>query len=137
MQGKQCAVVVLWLSCLLGIHTGIHAGQGVAKVPARVERFAVAADSLLGQKNDPWFSKDKFDHAVLSSFFTAGQIFTYRQTFDWPTGDAVRYAVIGTGLLGIGKEVYDCVSGRGKASLKDMVADMAGIGLAILIFRIE
>ncbi len=84
-------------------------------------------------KADPWFGKDKHDHFALSVFLTGGQVFMLKEFSGMDDRQAVAAAAMSTAVIGLGKELYDHFSGRGHASFRDLLADFAGIGAAVLI----
>ena len=63
---------------------------------------------------------DKFLHYSVS--YTAFGLSSYL------LGDTGGFAF--TALLGVGKEVWDLISGRGSAEVGDLIADFAGIASA-------
>ncbi len=85
------------------------------------------------QKADPWFGKDKHDHLAVSAFLVSGQVFVLKEMAGVDDRQAVATAVLSTAAIGLGKELYDHVSGRGTASFRDLLADFAGIGFSLLI----
>ena len=89
------------------------------------------------KNKDPWLGVDKMHHLSISAFLVGSQMYVYREHASMDDARALRLAVSTTLLLGIGKELYDGVSGKGTASFKDLLADLAGIALAASIFMIE
>ena len=92
------------------------------------------------QKELPKFlhmGQDKYQHLMLSSFLVAGQIFIYREQMGLEQKKSLQIAVSSTTALGICKEVYDYTSKKGHPSLRDILADIAGIGIGILLFSLK
>ena len=100
-------------------------------------QFAHApADSsgrAIARAPDPWLSKDKMDHVTASAFLTGAQYYLVRQELELSHEQSLRAAMAGALVLGIAKEIYDGVSKRGTPSIKDLLADALGIGLAALL----
>jgi uncharacterized protein YfiM (DUF2279 family) len=93
------------------------------------------ADSTAGVpqqlSRDPWLGKDKFDHALVSAGLAAAQFYALHQEFEMSDSRSRQIAAGSTLAIGIAKEIYDKVSRRGTPSWKDLLADLAGIALAI------
>jgi uncharacterized protein YfiM (DUF2279 family) len=88
----------------------------------------------LREAQDRWLALDKFWH-LSASFATVGASYHLcRNRLDldspWPTG----IACAGTLGLGIGKELLDLGGPARRFSGKDLVCDLAGIGLGYLAF---
>lgn len=66
--------------------------------------------------------KDKYMHAVLSALLCG----VLKHCAGLPLAVCITVAV------GIGKEVYDRVSGRGTADYRDIMADIAGTMIGVL-----
>ncbi|MDZ7312790.1 MAG: hypothetical protein ONB45_16115 [candidate division KSB1 bacterium] len=81
--------------------------------------------------HDPWLGRDKFDHAFVSAGLVAAQFYFFHQELDWKSGQSRQLAASGALTIGIAKEIYDAISRRGTPSWKDVLADVAGIGLAV------
>lgn len=80
---------------------------------------------------DPWLGRDKVDHALVSAGLVAAQFYLLHQEFDWSNSRSKRIAVSSTLAIGIAKEIYDGASRRGTPSWKDLLADLAGVALAV------
>ncbi|MDQ7063039.1 MAG: hypothetical protein Q9P90_02205 [candidate division KSB1 bacterium] len=94
-------------------------------------------DSSRVQPADPWLGADKFKHIALSAYLLGAQMYIYQQPLGLDERRALGLAVTGTAVIGIGKEIYDGVSGRGQASFKDLAADLLGIALGSLLFMMD
>jgi uncharacterized protein YfiM (DUF2279 family) len=99
---------------------------------------SVAFDSTaLVQKklnHDAWFGKDKFDHAMTSAGLVAAQFYFLHHELEWKTSKSRQFAAGSALLGGIAKEIYDKVSRRGTPSWKDLLADLIGVGVAVVLF---
>ena len=130
------------LSALL-LSTVLLLGNGrlVAGEKGKAFRLALVGQDSTAQsqnpKRDGWFAADKYSHVAASAFLVAGQMFAYKYALDMPDAQARNTAAVTTLLIGLGKEIYDKVSGKGTPSLRDVVADVVGIGFGVLIFSIS
>ena len=83
-------------------------------------------DSLIGE--------DKVDHFLVSAYIAA---FTYYILKEEVSTSHQTAAIIGASFsfsIGLGKELNDKRHGKGTASLKDILANVAGITVGLLIF---
>ena len=69
-----------------------------------------------------WMGMDGMEHLILSAFIAC----ILNIVLPWWLAAIITLAV------GIGKEVYDKVSGKGNAECKDLLADLVGILIGIL-----
>ena len=87
--------------------------------------------------HDQMFAPDKGHHLMASAFLAGFSFYALRQEFD-ASESAANSGAIGLSLsIGIAKEIYDGVSGKGTPSFKDIIADAAGIAAAILILNLS
>ena len=102
------------------------------------ESTQLRADSVEVLKKNPnrddWLGKDKFDHAMVSAGLVAAQFYFFQAEQNWERQDSRQMAVTSTFAIGVAKEIYDGLSGRGTPSWKDLLADIAGIALAVAAF---
>lgn len=82
---------------------------------------------------DEWLGKDKFDHALVSAGLVAAQFYFLRQELAMQATPSRQIAASSALALGLAKEIYDKASGRGTPSWKDLLADVVGIGVAVLL----
>lgn len=82
---------------------------------------------------DPWVARDKGQHAAFSALWTLSTQYLLVNKADWTERDALPASIASTSLIGIAKEVYDASRSSGTASGRDLVADGAGIGFAVLV----
>lgn len=109
--------------------------------PAISQQISPTADSL-NQKlkrslRDQWFGQDKAHHFMASAFLTGFSNYALRQEFDQPQGTANTVSVGLVLSIGIAKEIYDGLSGKGTPSFKDIIADAAGIAVGVLILNVS
>ena len=110
--------------------------QGTRFSAASQDSTHSAVDSLSAQPKDPWFGLDKMHHLSVSAFLVGAQMYIYRQHTSMNDSQALQVAMTTTAILGLGKELYDVVSGKGTGSVKDMLANLAGMMLAASVFII-
>ncbi len=116
------------ISLLAGTFCNIAFAQ--SQVANRTDTSATALKPLA---KDAWISKDKADHLLASAFLAGAQYYALRRELDWSHERSVNVAISSTLAIGLGKEVYDHVSRRGTPSVKDMVADVLGIAVAVTL----
>lgn len=94
-------------------------------------------DSTAGARQklsrDLWLGKDKFDHALVSAGLVAAQFYVLHEELEMTDRHSRQIAAGSTLAIGIAKEIYDKVSRRGTPSWKDLLADLAGAALAVVI----
>lgn len=85
--------------------------------------------------NDPWIAKDKAQH-FLGSFIATGVSTLSLQRFtDLNKEKSLHLGVSFSFTLGLGKELYDSTKKNNFFSYKDLIADLLGIGLAVVVFK--
>lgn len=96
--------------------------------------FSTPLNSLQGtDSQDKWLSEDKFEHIFVSSFLLGITYYLSHYEFERTKREATQVAIglsLSTGIL---KELYD-LKDRGTPSFKDILADVVGIIIGILIF---
>lgn len=86
-----------------------------------------------GQKEDRCLGEDKLKHLMVSTFLTGiGYRLSY-DGFDWPQARSRVVASSITLSIGLGKELRDQAPKGDTFSFKDLVADLLGIGMGLLI----
>lgn len=88
---------------------------------------------LPNHQPDEWLGKDKFDHALVSAGLMAAQFYFLHEELELRAAPSRQIAAGNSLALGLAKEVYDKVSRRGTPSWKDLLADVVGIGVAVLL----
>jgi putative lipoprotein len=116
------------LICLLVPTTTLLAGS-----PKQVSAAGTspAADSLLTP--DRWLALDKLEHLMASAFFSGVSYSICRDFYHNRKEPSLYFSASFTLGLGVGKEIYDRKKPGGRFSYKDLAADIAGIGLGLLI----
>ncbi|MDZ7271032.1 MAG: hypothetical protein ONB17_05405 [candidate division KSB1 bacterium] len=117
-------VGVVSVSPLLAQAALTAAGDTLAKPPVRVTVL----------KRDPLLGEDKVHHALVSAFLAVAAYYGAHDESRWSRGHALVFATSFSLSWGVGKEIYDKRSGRGHASVADLVADVAGTALGLALF---
>ena len=87
--------------------------------------------------SDSWLGKDKADHLLASAFLTAGSFYFLKEEQKFSQGKSMNLSISFAFFLGIAKEIRDgSLKGRA-ASVKDVVADILGIGIGAFLFNLE
>lgn len=93
-------------------------------------------DSTIVIENDPWIAKDKFLHfSVSASLVFTNQYFLVEE-LDYKSNDAIYISVLVPMISGISKEIYDSRKPNGFFSIRDMIANFAGIVFGIYIISL-
>ncbi len=91
-------------------------------------------DSLGGVNGrDRWLSEDKFEHIFVSAFLVGTAYYLSRCEFKSTERKANQVAAGVSLSIGVSKELYD-LAGGGNPSFKDILADVIGVVIGILIF---
>jgi len=85
---------------------------------------------------DSWFGKDKVQHVFGSAFITGLGFLMFREPLNRSENTALYSGSSVAFGLGVSKELYDRKSKKGRASYKDLVADLLGIGLTAFLIKI-
>jgi len=104
---------------------------------ARMEGTPAVEDSLPRvPRRDPWLARDKFLHCTVSAGVAGVGYLSFRHLADLDEARsrwAASLTVLGMGLL---KETRDRRRPNSWFSLRDLVADLVGIGVGLLIVGI-
>jgi len=101
--------------------------------PLSLKALARKDQKIDTRKGDKWFAIDKVQHFSYSCLISLGCQYILVNKFENTEEESLPMSSamsLGTGLL---KELNDSRGNDGLFSLKDMVANMAGIALAALI----
>lgn len=91
---------------------------------------------LKTQQKDPWFGMDKLKHLSSAFMFTTTGYYIQHKIVQLDENQSVVNSGLITISLGLGKEISDAYKPKGFFSLRDLLADSAGIALAIIFIRI-
>lgn len=86
---------------------------------------------------DSWLGDDKIEHFFVSAMIVGFGFFAMREPFARSENTSL---IVAGGLAvsaGIGKEYYDSRSQRGVSSVKDLLADVLGIGILIFLIKAQ
>jgi len=96
---------------------------------------AVSVYDQSKKSNDPWFGLDKLKHLSSSFMLTTSGYYIQAKMTDISESKSLTNSGMLTISLGFGKEINDSKKPVGIFSIRDLTADIAGIGLAILFIR--
>ncbi|MBD3289837.1 hypothetical protein GF337_13610 [candidate division KSB1 bacterium] len=84
--------------------------------------------------SDSWLAKDKADHFIVSAFLTAGCFYYLSEEQNFSRKKAIHGSVAFSFSIGLGKEIRDGFLIGRAGSVKDIVADLFGIGFALFLY---
>lgn len=95
------------------------------------------ADSLNNDVtiNDQWFARDKGMHVAASFILTGFTTMCGNRFMDLKKSRSKTIGISFTFSMALGKEIYDSRQQNNHFSYKDLTADVAGIILAVLVFK--
>ena len=82
---------------------------------------------------DKWWGKDKARHFLVSAFLAGTCYKIYHNQLHNKKEHSLYFSTGFTLSLGLGKEIYDDTRPQKKFSYKDLVYDIMGIGVGLLI----
>jgi len=85
--------------------------------------------------NDQWFSKDKMDHLLVSTFLTVGGYYFLQREQNHSHQTSTHFSLAFAFSMGMAKEIRDGFQKHNAASVKDLVADILGIGMGFMLFN--
>jgi uncharacterized protein YfiM (DUF2279 family) len=108
------------------------APNAAASIPWVASAGPAGSEAARPADPDRWLGRDKAQHAVVSMLLTAALSRAARLEAGAPRRRAV---FIGAGCavsIGCLKEIFDGLTGRGRASRRDLAADVLGTGAGAL-----
>ena len=87
-------------------------------------------------RKDPWIAYDKFLHFSVSASIVLSTQYTFEQKMNYKTQDAMNFSVFISIASGVFKELWDKRQPNGFISKKDILANIAGVILGVLIIKI-
>ncbi|MBL7978671.1 MAG: hypothetical protein JNN12_10050 [Bacteroidetes Order II. Incertae sedis bacterium] len=88
--------------------------------------------------HDPWLGFDKVQHLVFSYLLVLGNQYVLVNKMTFSETEALKFSVGSTAMIGLFKEIYDLKRSKSRYfSKRDLVADAAGILLAVGVIRIK
>ena len=91
---------------------------------------------LKTHQKDPWFGMDKLKHLSSAFMFTTTGYYIQHKIVQLDENQSAINSGLITISLSLGKEIGDAYKPEGYFSLRDLLADSAGIALAIMFIRI-
>jgi putative lipoprotein len=91
---------------------------------------------LKTQHKDPWFGVDKLKHLSSAFMFTTTGYYIQHKIIHLDDNRSVINSGMITISLGLGKEISDAYKPNGFFSFRDLLADGAGIALAVFFIRV-
>jgi len=88
------------------------------------------------QHKDSWLGMDKLKHLSSAFMFTTTGYYIQHKIVQLDEDQSVLNSGLITISLGLGKEIGDAYQPQGFFSFRDLLADSAGIALAIIFIRI-
>lgn len=119
---------VMWMVVLCV--TAVGANETVAPADSLTQ-------NITRSFQEPLFAPDKGHHFMASAFIAGISYYTARQEFNQSDMTANQMAIGVSLSVGIAKEIYDKVSGRGNPSVMDVVADVAGIAVGVVLLNVS
>ncbi len=89
--------------------------------------------TCFSKTSDSWFGTDKLRHFMLSAVTTGIVKHNLKTQTEFKDKNVMATAVSFTFSLGVAKEIRDFKSAKGCASIKDIIADVFGIGVGLLL----
>jgi uncharacterized protein YfiM (DUF2279 family) len=86
-------------------------------------------------QTDSWIGKDKADHFIVSAMLCAGCLHVARAENNLSENQSLFFSIGFPLTIGIVKEVWDAFQPNHVASVKDVCADIAGIGVGYVLFN--
>lgn len=87
----------------------------------------------INERNDRWFSEDKTEHVFLSAFILGASYYVIHYELGSSRNQAAKASFVLSLSTGVFKELYDLKT-KGNISLKDLIADLIGIGIGTMVF---
>ena len=82
---------------------------------------------------DKWWGKDKAKHFLVSAFLAGACYKIYHNQWHNKKEHSLYFSTGFTLSLGLGKEIYDDARPQNKFSYKDLIYDLLGVGVGLLI----
>ncbi len=86
---------------------------------------------------DHWFARDKVHHFAASAFLTGFGYYAAKNELNYSSTSSKNFSVGFSISFGILKEIYDGTIKKSAPSYKDLVADIAGTGVGLLIITVK
>jgi len=118
----------------------ILTGQFIFAAARKISRFSweypVNNQILITQKStDNWWAKDKLKHFSMAFYLTMSSYYYQNRIFNVNPEKASQRSGLTILSLGIGKELYDHYRPNSFFSVKDLVADLSGVCVGLLLIN--
>jgi len=117
-------ILLVCFSFSAQIACGQECGVSVAFHPSHPDTVRI---------QDKWLAWDKVEHLGVSALFSGTLYSVFHDFYNNDRKSSLYLSSSLTFSLGLGKEFYDRRTPRNKFSYKDLVADVLGIGIGLLI----
>ncbi|MFH0931854.1 MAG: DUF2279 domain-containing protein [Candidatus Zixiibacteriota bacterium] len=84
-------------------------------------------------KEDKWLGWDKFGHFFISGFLSGTSYSIYHKSFNNDKESSILFSSSFALSLGVGKEINDMKKPQNKFSYKDLIFDLMGISVGLII----
>lgn len=84
---------------------------------------------------DNWFGEDKAQHTVVSFILVWWGTMIHESAHQHGLNQDIRAGIGFSFTLGLAKEIHDSRKDGNRFSLKDLAADILGIGMAVLVIN--
>jgi uncharacterized protein YfiM (DUF2279 family) len=119
--------ICIWIWLLLAVQPA----RGNSGCDVAVSFHSPESDTM--RLPDRWLARDKLEHVAVSAFLSGVSYSIFRDFYCNKQETSAYFSATLTFGLGLGKEFCDRRAPRGKFSYKDLVADILGMGLGLLI----
>jgi uncharacterized protein YfiM (DUF2279 family) len=97
------------------------------------QQDSLKIEKVKTKKVDKWWGKDKAKHFLVSAFLAGACYKIYHNQWHNKKEHSLYFSTGFTLSLGLGKEIYDDTRSQNKFSYKDLIYDLLGIGVGLLI----
>ena len=122
----RCCVLV---TITVLIASTVHAGDVPANATVSKELSTAVLFDKAFLRNE-----DKVDHFLASAYLAAVVYYIAREETSLSDESALVLSAGISFTIGLGKEYYDKKSGKGNASCKDIIANVCGLAVGLLLF---
>lgn len=119
-------IFFLALFCFLA-----QSSRGGTDCDVSVSLHSPPSDSI--RASDRWLGWDKLEHLGVSAFLSGVSYSVLHEFYNNSQESSVYFSVSFTLGAGLGKEFYDSKTPGGTFSYKDLIADILGIGLGLVL----
>ena len=121
--------IILFSTIFMLNHVGFSQNNGLQSYPTskiNLQQFKITL-------SDSWFSRDKTHHFITSAFLSSAGYYFLREEKKYSNNVAQQGGICFSLSLGITKEIRDGLKPNNAFSVKDLVADILGTAVGILL----